>query len=236
MIDIDALEDEQHASIQSLGVETVSDLLHSDRLKQHLKAIKASKLALSQNQNTYSRAMKISDYKLLKESNLFVLEIDVHIARIHKFVRDLYASKFPELEEMIVNPIEYAKAVLLIKNATPEAMGDLDLRRVLSNPSVAMTVHVTATTTTGKQLQLPDLQRVIEGANAMLKLEEKKQSILHFVSSRMSLIAPNTSALIGSELTAKLIGLVGGINELSMMPSCNIQVKLTLCYSVHLLT
>ena len=87
-----------------------------------------------------------------------------------------------------------------------------------------MTVHVTATTTTGKKLQNVDLQRVIEGADGILKLDEKKLTVLKFVSSRMGMIAPNVSALVGSELTAKLIGLVGGIKALANIPSCNIQV------------
>ena len=226
-MDIDKMEDEDGDLMRAPGVETVSDLLNSQRLKLHLKSIKESESNYDNtktNNGIYSRALKMKDYELIKQSNLLVLEIDNHILRIHKFVRDIYATKFPELEEMVINPIEYAKCVKLIANKTPEEMSDLDLRRVLSNPSVAMTVHVTATTTTGKKLQLIDLRRVEEGADSILKLENKKLEILKYVSSRMSLIAPNLSTLIGSELTAQLIGLVGGIKELSTIPACNIQV------------
>eukprot|EP01084_Bolivina_argentea_P040662 75108_1 len=224
IMDIDLMEDESINLMRAPGVETVSDLLHSNRLKLHLRAIKQSEDNFIANNHIYSRALKLSDYELIKQSNLLVLEIDNHILRIHKFIRDIYATKFPELEEMVINPIEYAKTVKLIGNKTSEQMSDLDLRRVLSNPSVAMTVHVTATTTTGKKLQNIDLERVINAANNMIKLNDKKLIILDFVSSKMNIIAPNVSALIGSELTAKLIGLVGGIKELSQMPSCNIQV------------
>jgi len=35
---------------------------------------------------------------------------------VHKFVKDEYMKKFPELEKIVLNPIEYAKTVKLIGN------------------------------------------------------------------------------------------------------------------------
>lgn len=40
----------------------------------------------------------------------------------------------------------------------------------------------------------------------------------------MSFIAPNLSAIVGSDIAAKLMTAAGGITTLSKMPSCNLQV------------
>jgi len=46
------------------------------------------------------------------------------ILNIHKYVRDIYLPKFPELENLILNPLEYVKVVMLIKNETVSLLLD----------------------------------------------------------------------------------------------------------------
>ena len=45
-----------------------------------------------------------------------------------------------------------------------------------------------------------------------------------YVENRMHFIAPNLSALVGSTVAAQLIAAAGGLDSLSKMPACNIQV------------
>lgn len=40
----------------------------------------------------------------------------------------------------------------------------------------------------------------------------------------MKYIAPNVSALVGTQLASKLMAAAGGIERLANMPACNIQV------------
>ena len=56
------------------------------------------------------------------------------------------------------------------------------------------------------------------------KRGSKEQTILEYVASRMSLLAPNLTVLLGSSTAAKLIALAGGLTALSKIPSCNIMV------------
>lgn len=49
--------------------------------------------------------------------------------------------------------------------------------------------------------------------------------ILSFVESRMNKVAPNLSALVGSEIAARLMGVAGGLLALSRMPACNVEVR-----------
>lgn len=47
------------------------------------------------------------EYQLIVEANNLAVEIDNEINVIHKFVRDKYAKRFPELESLVPAPLEY---------------------------------------------------------------------------------------------------------------------------------
>lgn len=53
---------------------------------------------------------------------------------------------------------------------------------------------------------------------------EAKASILDFVETRMTSMAPNVCALVGSRITAMLLALTGGLTAMSKTPPCNLQV------------
>ena len=55
------------------------------------------------------------------QTNDYLKHIDNDILIVHKELRDAYVVKFGELESIILNPIDYAKAVRIIGNT----QGDL---------------------------------------------------------------------------------------------------------------
>jgi U4/U6 small nuclear ribonucleoprotein PRP31 len=46
-----------------------------------------------------------------------------------------------------------------------------------------------------------------------------------YVSSRMNVLAPNLSAIVGTTTAAKLLGVAGGLSGLAKMPACNVHVS-----------
>ena len=46
-----------------------------------------------------------------------------------------------------------------------------------------------------------------------------------YVSSRMNVLAPNLSAIVGTTTAAKLLGVAGGLAGVAKMPSCNVYVR-----------
>ena len=46
-----------------------------------------------------------------------------------------------------------------------------------------------------------------------------------YVSSRMNMLAPNLSAIVGTTTAAKLLGVAGGLAGLAKMPACNVHVR-----------
>jgi U4/U6 small nuclear ribonucleoprotein PRP31 len=99
----------------------------------------------------------------------------------------------------------------------------IDLNDLLPTASV-MVVSVTASSTSGRPLPPPLLQECLGGCAEVLALFEARTLILSFVERRMSVLAPNTCALIGSKIASQLMGLAGGLVALSRIPANHVQV------------
>lgn len=144
---------------------------------------------------------------------------------MHKFIRDHYVVRFPELETLVQNPLDYAKCVSIIGNNLDiknlEAQNNHKLRTVLDGPTL-MIVTVEATTSAGRELTEKELATVMRAAEMTMALDSAKRTITAYVESRMSIFAPNTSAIIGSQTAAQLINFAGGLRGLAATPACNI--------------
>jgi U4/U6 small nuclear ribonucleoprotein PRP31 len=85
-----------------------------------------------------------------------------------------------------------------------------------------MTVTLEATTTKGRELSQEELSRVLRACEMAVFLDKAKTTLTDYVQSRMSVFAPNMTALIGSETAAQLVNAAGGLTGLAKTPSCNI--------------
>lgn len=161
------------------------------------------------------------EYQLVVLSNAIIFDIDDEIASIHRYVADIYAKKFPELESLIPSKIDYLKTVLRIGNEMD--MTVIELGDLLPSATV-MVVSVTGSTTSGSPLSQQDLDECFNKCNEVISLEKDKGTFLQFIESRMSKFAPNTCILVGSRIAAQLIGMAGSLLNLAQIPSCNVQV------------
>lgn len=155
------------------------------------------------------------------------------MALVHKFVRDHYSTRFPELERLVTTPLEYAKVVTIMGNgpmdsetikamqtSTNNPLG-MGLKSVLDGPSL-MIVTVEATTSKGHEMSPEELSRVISACEMVISLHKAKQILTEYVQSRMNIFAPNLTTLIGSLTAAQLLNAAGGLTGLSKTPACNL--------------
>lgn len=173
------------------------------------------------------------EYHLLTQANTLSTSIDNEIMLVHKYIRDHYSVRFPELETLVTNPLDYAKVVAIIGNGPMDQASikelqqsknnslGLTLRSVLPGPSL-MTVTVEATTTKGREMSPAELERVMRACEMTLSLDKAKKTLTDYVQSRMNLFAPNLTALIGSLTAAQLLNFTGGLTGLAKTPSCNL--------------
>lgn len=215
-----ASDDEDQAKPR---ISSVTKLLENEDLTDHMDKLREMMKKTRKRKRTNQNLKLDDEHEIIVRSNELIILIDHHIFLSHQFVSEIYSQKLPELANMVGNPVEYAKCVMMIGDKSSEEMDSLPLKRVLT-AKVALMVQVTATTTLGKPLGEDELKRCNEGAQYLLELNETKQEMVEYIHSRMDIIAPNVSAVVGAQIAAQLISLAGGIEKLSVIPACNIQV------------
>lgn len=206
-------------------IEQVSKLQSTDRYKTIIDQVHAALSEQDQQQQSNStfhlRSEDDPAYKLIVECNKLAVDIDNEIILIHNFLRGRYSTRFPELESLVHNPLEYAKVIKAIGSEMDVTEIDLD---AILPPATVMVVTVTATTTSGVPLDPHSVDQILKACDLIEQLDADRTSILQLVQQRMDAIAPNLSAAVGTEIAAQLMGIAGGLNALAQMPACNVQV------------
>jgi U4/U6 small nuclear ribonucleoprotein PRP31 len=160
-------------------------------------------------------------YKLVMECNLLSAEIENEIVIVHNFIRNKYCLKFPELESIVHHPVDYARVVKKIGNQIDPTLFDL---QGLLPSSIIMVVSITSSTTSGKPLPNQLLNNIIDACDLVIALDSLKNKIVDLVESKISYVAPNLFAVVGSIVAAKLVVTAGGLSSLANMPACNVQL------------
>ena len=207
-----------NAKVELTCVRQVAKLWDSHKLKEIKEQIEA--FALS---NRTAKDLKVPvetdpEYKLIVEANNIFADIDNEIGIIHKFVKDKYSKRFPELESLVVNPLEYLNAVRELGNDVDKIKSSDKLSEILTQATI-MVVSVTASTTQGTLLSKIELSSIEDACNMAQELNAFKLRIFEYVESRMNFIAPNLSIVVGASTAAKLMGAAGGLTNLAKMPA-----------------
>ncbi|KAJ1361960.1 hypothetical protein KIN20_021353 [Parelaphostrongylus tenuis] len=117
-------------------------------------------------------------YRLIVRLSHLAADLDGEINVIYKFVRGKYEKRFPELETLVPNPLEYLAAELL--------------GQILAQ-ATCIVVSVTASTTQGKSVEVDELNAVREACD----LAEKLHSTL---AARVDSLHESPSGAIGMSL------------------------------------
>ena len=201
------------------GIENIAQLRRSTKFTRHIADI--AEVMVSPGSVITGTLESDRIYKLVILSNSMIQNIDEEITNIHRYIAELYSKKFVELESLIQNKIDYIKAIKRVGNETDMTL--VELSDILPS-ALVMVVSVTGSTSNGTKLSGEDYEECMKSCDEALQLDVAKGTILSFVESRMTRIAPNTCYLIGARVAAHLVGLAGGLDALSKIPSCNVQV------------
>lgn len=161
------------------------------------------------------------EYSLIVSANNLSVDVENEILIVHKFIRDHYNPRFPELQQLVPDPVMFIRAVRALGN-------DQDLTKAHLNsvlpPAIVMTVAVTATTTRGHSLSDSEWRAVIEACDLEERLDDARKKIFSYVQSRMTVLAPNLSAIVGTTTAAKMLGVAGGLAAVAKMPAGNLHL------------
>ena len=182
-------------------------LLDQSSLQTHLKA-------LSDSSNT-------DEHALLTQSNHFLAQIRDEITQVHGELCTAYHAKFPELEELLKDPHEYQRVVVVLGPKTMDLTSVNEKLQFLTNHQV-IALSVAGSTTAGRPLTESEWALVEPLVAYLDRLWETQRQLREWVEARME--GYSVTALIGPSLTAQLLGLAGGWAALSKIPACNLQV------------
>ena len=195
-------------------------LVDDVKLQAHLEAIEAPKTA-----STDKHGNDEGQYQLMTASNKFLVTVQNELHRAHQDLITAYSPKFPELDELLPNPIAYKNAIKVIQNETDLTLvNDLLISEAKLTPNQIITLSVASSTSEGEPITPSQLQHVNDCVQYMEQIQSIQLKIISFVETHMEGLAPNVCMLIGARLAARMVATAGGMSELSKIPACNLQV------------
>ena len=217
------LNNEQQTQVtnenETKGGEARRKLTSDSSLLDHLNDIRQ----LDEHTTIDQKQQEEYEHELVTIANKHLFNLAQELSRAHLDLCHAYAPKFPELQELIVDPLQYKNAVCVINNEMDVTKVNDQLNDILGSNQI-ITISVAASTTSGRPLSDTELQQVSSCANYMNDVITMQKELTAFVESRMSALAPSVCALVGPSTAAKLVGLAGGLGQLSKIPACNLQV------------
>ncbi|GAB1518886.1 small nuclear ribonucleoprotein [Rhizoctonia solani] len=222
----DELDAEDVQKMELGGVENVRKVAKLEGSKRMTDIIKEI-AKFTENPSTPEQmalpAHENPEYALIVSANNLSVDVDNEILVVHKFIRDHYNPRFPELEQLVTDPNMFIRTVRAIGNPPDLVTAAQSISDVVP-PAIRMTIAVTATTTRGEELSPASWQSVQDACALADRLEEARKTIFNYVRSRMSILAPNLSKIVGTTTAAKLLGVAGGLGGLAKMPACNVHL------------
>jgi nucleolar protein 56 len=184
------------------------------RLWTHNIAIEIAKLKVK-------RAVEKKDL-IIAQAIQTLDDLDKTLNLFMSRVREWYGVHFPELDRLLDKHETYARLVLNLgskENFTSERLEKEGLPK-----SKAEQVAKAAQTSMGADLAETDLKQIQALCKNVLGLYELRQTLENYIDAAMEEVAPNTKAITGSLLGARLIALAGGLTNLAKMPASTLQV------------
>jgi U4/U6 small nuclear ribonucleoprotein PRP31 len=219
----------QPGSSSTKGSEIVSQFLDNRFLQKHLKIIREhndSSHGVGSDVKKPTSTVGVSkrkekeeeNHQLVVQSNKYLSSLEEELERAHGQLAKAYEPKFPELEELLPNHLHYKNAVRIIGNETDLTKVNDELNEILTSNQI-ITISMAGSTTSGRILTETELQEVDAAATYMEKLLSVQKDLMQFVENSMESLCPSICALIEAPTAARLLGLAGGLQELTKVSS-----------------
>ena len=137
-------------------------------------------------------------------------------------LREWYGVHFPELDRLVEKHETYARLVLDLgtkDNFTEEALEKEDLPK-----NKIEQISRIAESSMGADLIENDLSQIQALSKNVLEMYKLREGFEAYLDKTMQEVAPNTKAIVGALLGARLIAIAGGLLNLAKRPASTMQV------------
>jgi nucleolar protein 56 len=137
-------------------------------------------------------------------------------------LREWYGIHFPELDRLVEKHETYARLVMNLGDRENLAVEALEKEGIPKAKAEA--IANVAASSMGADVADADLAQIQALSRNVLDLYELRRGMEGYLDRTMEEVAPNTKALVGSLLGARLIAVAGSLQNLAMRPASTIQV------------
>jgi nucleolar protein 56 len=137
-------------------------------------------------------------------------------------LREWYGIHFPELDRLIEKHETYARLVMNLGYRDNFSLEALE-KEALPKEKAGNTTEV-AEKSMGADMAEQDMAEIQALGKNVLELYELRKNMEDYVDKTMEEVAPNTRAVAGALLGARLIAIAGSLQNLAMRPASTIQV------------
>jgi len=137
-------------------------------------------------------------------------------------IREWFGLHFPELNRLLEGHETYARLVASLggkENFTVEKLVEAGVPK-----GKAKAIEEAARTSLGAPMDREDLEPLQSLCRLLLEGFKMRKTLAERVDKILDEMAPNLKALAGPTISARLISLAGGLEELARLPSSTIQV------------
>lgn len=137
-------------------------------------------------------------------------------------LREWYGIHFPELDRLIEKHETYARLVVNLGSKDNFTIKALEGEAIPKDR--AENIGMIAGKSMGAEMAEEDLAEIQALSKNVLGTYELRKNMENYVNKTMEEVAPNTKAVAGALLGARLIAIAGSLQNLAMKPASTIQV------------
>ncbi|KAH8929852.1 Nop-domain-containing protein [Atractiella rhizophila] len=148
-------------------------------------------------------------------------ELDKEINIYSMRVKEWYGWHFPELAKIITDNLAYAKVVKAMGLRTDASKTDFSS---ILPEDLEESIKASSQISMGTEISSSDLSHILSLCDQVISITSYRAELYSYLSSRMTTIAPNLTALLGELVGARLIAHSGSMSNLAKHPASTIQI------------
>jgi nucleolar protein 56 len=175
------------------------------------------------------RMAKIAISKAIAKRDLYAIQaircidiLDKTLNLLSTHAREWYSLHFPELDRLIEKHETYVRLVKKLGKRNNFVLNALKEEGIPEKKIEK--IYEAANSSIGAEMSDEDIQLLQKLCGYTLELFKFREELEDYVKEIISEVAPNMNELVGPLISARLISMVGGLENLAKMPASTLQV------------
>jgi nucleolar protein 58 len=183
---------------------------------------KNSSVGLSHNYYRYKLKFNVDKVDLMVIQAVGLIDdLDKELNNLAMRLREWYGWHFPECGKLVADNLTFAKIV-----------AEVGMRSYMKSKSLSelvpedleQQIKEAAEISMGSEISVEDELNIIELCIQIIQLYDYRASLVEYLKTRMKVVAPNLTELIGEMVAARLIAHSGSLINLAKQPASTIQI------------